>query len=398
MSRAAPDVVKVLAAQAVRAFAYGFGAVLLGTSLQDQDLPGWQVGVVLGAVVAGTALMSMIVARYADRVGRRCSYAGLYGLLGVVGVVFATEQPVWLLTVAALTGVLSTEVIESGPFTSLEQPMLASDRSSRAQVHGFGLYNAVAAAAGSLGALAAAIPGLLTRAHEMRWFFLFVPIAVIGVLVARSLSDGVESSGPVGDRGRLERSRPVVTRLASLFALDSFGGGLVVSAFVAYWLRVRFDASPGVIGITFFAIGLLQTVSFLIAPRLADRYGLLRTMVFTHLPSNLLLAAVALAPNLGAAIVLLLARTILSQMDVPTRQTYVMVLVDPAERTPAAAYTNTARYVTRPLGPPLAAVAQQVAVGLPFVLAGGIKTIYDVTLWRWFRRVRLPDALVTEPA
>jgi len=145
-------------------------------------------------------------------------------------------------------------------------------------------------------------------------------------------------------------------------------------------------------------MGLLQTVSFLVAPRLADRFGLLRTMVFTHLPSNVLLAAVAFAPNLGAAIVLLLARTLLSQMDVPTRQTYVMVLVEPLERTPAAAYTNTARYVTRPLGPPLAVAAEQIAIGLPFVLAGTIKSVYDVTLWRWFRRVPLPDALVEEAA
>jgi predicted MFS family arabinose efflux permease len=187
-------------------------------------------------------------------------------------------------------------------------------------------------------------------------------------------------------------------RLASLFALDSFGGGLAVSAFVAYWLRVRFDASGTVIGLTFFAIGLLQTASFLIAPRLADRFGLLHTMVFTHLPSNVLLAAVAFAPNLAAAIALLLARTLLSQMDVPARQTYVMVLVDPEERTPAAAYTNTARYVTRPLGPPLAVAAEQIAIGLPFVLAGAIKSVYDVTLWRWFRRVQVPEALELEAA
>ena len=398
MSAVRRDTAKVLAAQAVRAFAYGFGAVLLGTSLDDRGLPGWQVGLVLGAVVAGAALMSVFVARYADRIGRRRTYAALYALLGVVGIVFATEQPVWLLVAVALTGVLSTEVIESGPFTSLEQPMLAVDRSRRAQVHGFGLYNAVAAIAGSLGALAAAIPGVLTDAGESRWFWLFVPIAGIGIVVARSLSDRVEPSGPVADRGRLERSRPVVVRLASLFALDSFGGGLTVSAFVAYWLRARFDASGAVIGVTFFAIGLLQTASFLIAPHLADRFGLLRTMVFTHLPSNVLLAAVAFAPNLRAAILLLLARTLLSQMDVPTRQTYVMVLVDPLERTPAAAYTNTARYVTRPLGPPLAVAAEQIAIGLPFVLAGAIKSVYDVTLWRWFRRVPLPEALIKESA
>ncbi len=398
MNRADPDAAKLVAAQAMRAFAYGFGAVVLGTTLDERHVPGWQVGVVLGAVVAGTALMSVLVARYADRIGRRRSYAGLYLLLGAVGVAFATAGPVWLLAVVALTGVLSTEVIESGPFTSLEQPMLASALASRTQVHGFGLYNAVAAAAGSLGALAAAVAGVFNDASGGRWFLLFVPVALVGAWVARSLSDRVEPAGPRADRGRLDQSRGTVRRLAELFALDSFGGGFTVSAFIAYWLRVRFDASPAAIGMTFFAMGLLQTVSFLSAPRLADRFGLLRTMVFTHLPSNVLLAAVAFSSSLGQAIVLLLARTVLSQMDVPTRQTYVMALVEPDERTPAAAYTNTARYVARPLGPPLAAAIQQAAVGLPFVIAGGIKTAYDLTLWRWFRRVPLPEAVAEESA
>jgi predicted MFS family arabinose efflux permease len=294
-----------------------------------------------------------------------------------------------------LTGVLSTEVIESGPFTSLEQPMLATDLRDRPQVHGFGVYNSIAAVAGSLGALAAAVPGLVDTTEPARWFLVLVPVAAVGWWLARRLSDAVEPVAATSS-GRLERSRPTVTRLASLFALDSFAGGFTVSAFVAYWLRARFDASPVVIAVAFFAIGVLQTVSFLAAPRLADRFGLLRTMVFTHLPSNVLLAAMAFAPNLATAIGLLLARTALSQMDVPTRQAYVMALVDSDERTPAAAYTNTARYVSRPAGPPLAAVAQTVALGLPFVISGGLKSVYDVTLWRWFRHVPIPDP-VKEP-
>jgi MFS family permease len=386
------DTRRLFAAQALRAFAYGFAAVLLGTSLEQRDIPAWQVGVVLGATVAGTALMSMLVARHADRVGRRRWYGGLYVLLGVVGVVFAFAGSVWLLAIAALTGVLSTEVIESGPFTSLEQPMLATDLRERAQVHGFGAYNAIAAVAGSLGALAAAVPDLVGTSEPARWFVVLVPVAAVGWWLARRLSDAVEPvAAATSAMGRLERSRPTVTRLASLFALDSFAGGFTVSAFVAYWLRARFDASPAVIAVTFFAIGVLQTVSFLAAPRLADRFGLLRTMVFTHLPSNLLLAAVAFAPNLTKAITLLLARTALSQMDVPIRQAYVMTLVDPDERTPAAAYTNTARYLTRPAGPPLAALAQTIALGLPFVISGALKSVYDLTLWRWFRHVPLPD-------
>jgi predicted MFS family arabinose efflux permease len=183
----------------------------------------------------------------------------------------------------------------------------------------------------------------------------------------------------------------VVRRLSSLFAMDSFGGGFVVQAFIAYWLTVRFGASVELIGVVFFVVGVLQTVSFLCAPALARRYGLLHTMVFTHLPSNLLLAAMAFAPTLPIAIGLLLARVALSQMDVPTRQAYVMALVDPDERTPAAAYTNTARYVVRPTGPLLAGAASSLWLGLPFLAAGTIKGAYDLILWRWFRTVPLPE-------
>jgi predicted MFS family arabinose efflux permease len=184
---------------------------------------------------------------------------------------------------------------------------------------------------------------------------------------------------------------PVVWRLAGLFAVDSFAGGFVVQAFLVYWLQQRYGASTTVTGVVMFAVGVLQTLSFLAAPRLAHRVGLLPTMVFTHLPSNLLLAAIAFAPNLATATGLLLARAVLSQMDVPTRQAYVMALVPPSQRTRAAAVTNTARYLTRPAGTALLGPAQLLAAGLPFLLAGAIKTGYDLVLWSWFRHVELPS-------
>ena len=160
---------------------------------------------------------------------------------------------------------------------------------------------------------------------------------------------------------------------------------------MAYWFPVRFGASIAVIGLVFFASGLLQTASFLVAVRLGSRFGLLRTMVFTHLPSNLLLASVAVAPTLGVAGGLWLARVSLSNMDVPARQAYVMALVEPQERTAAAAYTNTARYLTRPVGPLLAGATLSLAVGAPFVIAGAVKGAYDIVLWRWFRTVPLRE-------
>jgi len=184
----------------------------------------------------------------------------------------------------------------------------------------------------------------------------------------------------------------MVARLSGLFALDSFGGGFVTQAFLAYWFTEKWGTSPATLGVVFFAIGFLQAGSFQGAVRLAGHIGLLRTMVFTHLPSNLLLAAVAFAPDLTSAIAALLARFALSQMDVPTRQAYVVGVVDASERTAAAAYTNTARYLTRPVAPLLAGPAAALALGAPFVIAGLLKSLYDLGLYSLFRRVPIEES------
>ena len=395
--RLSGDARRVVLAQALRAGVYGFGSVLLGATLDSLGYSAGETGLVLGAVVAGTVVASLAVGRWSDRWGRRRSYVSLYVLLAFTGVVFAIASSPWMLAVVALTGALSTEVVESGPFTSLEQAMLATDLAGRERLRGFSLYNAVAAACGSLGALAAVLP---SRAREIwtdaptdqRWFLVFVPAALAGAIVAGSLSPRVEADRPHAAPRRLRASRPAIARLAGLFAVDSFGGGFTVQSFIAFWLHRRFGASTAEIGVVFAAMGMLQTGSFLAAGRLAERFGLLRTMVFTHLPSNLLLGAVAFAPGFGVAVALLLARTALSQMDVPTRQVYVMALVDPNERTAATATTNTARYAVRPLAPPLAgAAASSIALGAPFVIAGAIKAAYDLVLWRWFATVPVPD-------
>src|SRR4051812_34470096 len=398
MSNLSRDARLVLAAQAFRAFGYGFAAVLLGIVLADRHLSGFNVGLVITSVIAGTAIASVGVARYADSLGRRRCYIALYLLLAATGVVFAFAEQLWMLVGVALLGALSTEVVESGPFTSLEQSMLATELSGQARTRGFGGYNAVATAAGAVGARGVGVPGL-TRSiwsgapADATWFLVLVPAALAGAAVAASLSADVEApSLPPGEaRSRLTTSRRTVFRLSGLFALDSFGGGFVVQAFLAYWFSEKYHASPATLGLVFFGVALIQTASFLIAPRLAERFGLLRTMVFTHLPSNVVLMCIPFAPNLHVAVALLFARTALSQMDVPTRQAYVMALVEPEERTPAAAYTNTARYLTRPLGAIAAGAAQSIGLGAPLVIAGTIKSIYDLALWRWFSHVTIPE-------
>jgi predicted MFS family arabinose efflux permease len=301
----------------------------------------------------------------------------------------------WMFVAIGAAGALSVDVIESGPFTSLEQAMLPATVPSERRARIFGTYNAVAALAGSFGALLAGGPSLLRQAlgtatPDQRYFLLFVPAGLAGAAIAASLSPAVEASRDSAG-APLRRSRAKVARLAALFATDSFGGGFVIQSFVAYWLRSRHGASLGTLGVIFFAVGLFQAMSYLAAPRIAERIGLLNTLVFTHLPSNVFLALIPLAPSLSLAVAFLLGRQVLSQMDVPTRQAYVVTLVDPEERTAAAAYTNSARYLTRPLGPALSGAAQQVTAGLPFFLAGGIKAIYDVALYVWFRHVSLED-------
>jgi MFS family permease len=396
------DAHRIFGAQAARAFAYGLGAVLLGTTLERRGISALEVSGVLAAVVAGTALCSLAVASVGDRWGRRRIYALLYMLLGVTGVVYATSRTVWLLICVSLLGAMSTDVVESGPFTSLEQAMLATDLVQPKRLRGFGTYNAVATVAGSLGALAAAGPALLARVwtgapSAQRWFFLFVPAALVGAVLAQRLSRKVETAGAPPAPGattstrprRLGSSRAIVEQLSALFAMDSFGGGFVVQSFIAYWLARRFGASTATVGAVFFAVGLIQALSFLTAARLGERFGMLKVMVFSHFPSNLFLIAVGFAPNLAVAVVLLLARTVLSQMDVPVRQNYVMTLVEPEAQTAAAAYTNTVRYLTRPFGTVLSGVAASATLGLPFVIGGVVKGGYDVALWLRFRRVPL---------
>ena len=388
-----PDIRLIYVAQGLRALVYGFGSVLLGASLDARGWSSTEVGALLTAVVAGTAIMSVAVGTVGDRVGRRRFYTALFVGLSAVGLVFGLAEQFWVLTVAALAGTLSTEVVESGPFTSLEQAMLPTGLEPKERTRVFGRYNAIAAVVGSLGALAAGGPSLLRDElgwvpDDERFFLVFVPVGLLGALVASSLSENVESGvRPSGLGLPLERSRSNVAKLSGLFAVDAFAGGFIVQSFIAYWFRAEYGIATETLGAIFFGVGLLQAGSFMVATRLAERIGLLNTMVFTHLPSNLLLAAIPLAPSLGVAIGLLFARFALSQMDVPTRQSYIAALVDPSERTAAAAYTNTARYAVRPLGPVLAGLSQQMAFGLPFFIGGGVKAAYDLVLWQWFRHV-----------
>jgi len=395
------DLRLILGVQALRAAGYGFGSVLLGAVLAADGLSAAQVGTVFTAMLVGLALGSVAVGRWGDRIGRRRVYVGLLALMGVAGAVFAVATWWPLLAVVALTGTLSTDPNESGPITSLEQAMIGgAPREARARV--FGRYNAVAYLAGSVGALLAAGPGVLRSVWpglppDQRWLFALPVVAAGCVALAMRLDRDVEAPAsetplPGIPHRPLVRSRSTVRRLAALFSMDAFAGGFVVQAFLVFWFGRRFGATPEAMATLFFAVGLLQAASSVAAGRLATRIGLLNTMVFTHLPSNVLLAAVPFAPSLPVAAGLLIARSALSQMDVPARQAYVVTMVEPSERTAAAAYTNTARYVVRPVGPIAAgALMQGLWIGMPFVVAGTVKCVYDLLLFAMFRAVPLPE-------
>ena len=406
-SRLTDDGRRVVAAQALRAAGYGFTSVLLGRLLADRGASPVTVGLLLAALVAGSAISSLVIGRFGDGVGRRRSYASIYLGIAIAGAVVALGAPVWLIAVVALTGTLSTDVVDNGPATTLEQAMLATEEGGRSGARAMGWYNFVGYIAGALGALSQGGAGLAVHGSLGAVAFLvLVPIGLCGAALALSLSAGVEPSranDPDESLGRAEVSRLGPSRrrvfgLAGLFAVDAGGGGLVTTTFLSYYLITRYGVAPFGLGLLFFGITVLQALSVLLAPRLADRFGLIPTMVGTHLPSNLLLIAAAFAPTLAWASVLLLSRSLLSSMDVPTRQALVMAVVTPAERTPAAATTNAARYVVRPFGPIIAAALQQISLGAPLVVSGVVKAGYDLSLWAWGSRHNLDTTRSASPA
>ena len=383
----------VLNIQALRAALYGFGAVLLGEVLALRGFGPAQAGLILTAVVAGMGVSSFLVGAIGPRLPSRPLYVGLLLLMGASGLVFATTAWLPALVVAGLTGTISTDPNESGPITTVEQGLIGRADAPR-RLRLFGRYNAIAYLAGAVGSLAAAAAGTLQRSGHLALstealFGAFPLVAVVCAALALTIRD--QEHRPVApEPPRTKPSRKIV-RLSSLFALDAFGGGFVTQAFIAYWLHVRFGAAPEQVGLLFFGTGFLQAGSSIAAARIAARAGELNVMVFTHLPSNLLLAAIAFAPSLSVAVVLLLARFALSQMDVPARQAFVAGLVPPQDRLGAAGYTNLARYIGRPLGPTVGGLLMRTVVGAPFLAAGFVKVVYDVALYVQFRHEKLLD-------
>lgn len=389
-------------ARALRTFAFGWLSVVLALFLTGAGLSPRAVGATFTATMVEDALLTILLATLARRFGPRRLMIATAPLIALGGVALAlAHDPLWLMAGAVL-GTLSPNGLEAGPFSPLEQALLPETVPARERTRAFGWYNVCGFLPAALGSLAAGAwlhaargRGLdeATAYRAMLWVY-----AALGVLLAFCYAQlgigGPEAHAPAGGaaapRLGLGRSRGVVLQLSALQGLDSLAGGFIIQSLLAYWFHVRFGVPPEWLGALFFGTSLLSALSFLVAARVAERVGLLNTMVFTHLPSNVLLLLVPLMPSFPLAAGLLLARHVLSQMDVPTRQAYAMALVDPAERPAAAGFTTSARALGQALAPAVSGLALNVAAsGLPLVLAGSLKIVYDVLLYLRFRGVPL---------
>ncbi len=397
----------LFATRMVRLFAYGLLSVVLGLYLIEVGLSEREAGAVLSLTLLGDAGISLWLTTHADQLGRRKMLLVGAGLMLLAGVVFALTRSLPLLILAAIIGTISPSGNEVGPFLSIEQASLSQLIPDTARTHIFAWYNLVGSIATATGALiGGGLASLLQSggASELNSYranlLIYAGLAVVLMALFARMSSSVEATQrhSVANRLGLHHSQRIVFKLSGLFALDAFGGGFVVQSLVAYWFHVRFGTESATLGAIFFAANLLAGFSYLAAARLAARFGLINTMVFSHIPSNLLLICVPLMPNEALAIVLLLVRFAISQMDVPTRQSYVMAVVDPSERSAAAGITAIARSVGSAASPLLTGMLLQASLlTAPFLLAGGLKIGYDLALYRSFQKLKPPEEQPKEP-
>ncbi len=390
-------------ARGLRMFAYGSLAVILVLYLAATGLDGAAIGIVLSLTLVGDTLISLWLTTQADRFGRRRSLIVGALLMAGAGAVFASSSAFVVLVVAATLGVVSPSGSEVGPFLAIEQASLAHVIDDRRRTGIFAWYNLVGSLATATGALVTGVTvgvlrgsGFTELAADRVVLLGYTAIGLLLIPVVLAISPSIEvprTATSIASRLGLHRSRGIVARLSLLFAFDAFAGGLILQSLVAFWFHTRFGVPEPVLGAIFFGVNILAALSALASARIARRIGLINTMVATHLPANVLLMLVPLMPTLPLAVIVLLTRSTMSQMDVPVRQSYTMAVVDPDERSAAAGVTGIARTAGTAISPliagPLLAVPGLAAV--PFLLAGGLKIVYDLLLWHAFRSRRAPE-------
>jgi MFS family permease len=367
----------LLGARMLRAFGFGFGAVVVGIHLERRHLRPFEIGVILAVALVSASVSGLVLAAASHRFGRRRALALTGLLMAGAGLDLVLAPNFWALLPAALTGMLSAGSVDLGPFLPLEQAILTESVDRQGRNRAFARYSLTGGLAGAAGALAAGLGG------SQLLFLLYSGIGLAGCLLALLLSERVE----VERGGAMFGNLKPLLGLSALFALDAFGGGLVASSVIAYWLHVRFHAGSDLLGPAFAAFALVAALSYDLAGRLGDRIGLVNTMVLTHLPSSLILIGVAFSPSLAWAVALLVARNATSQMDVPARQSYVASIVPAGERAGALAVTGAVRGIAQGFGPLISGAAiQAAAFGLPLIIGGAAKVVYDLALYAGFRR------------
>ena len=399
------DIPLLFATRIVRMFGYGFLSVVLALYLAQRGIGEGEIGLLFTLTLAGDAGITLWITTTADRLGRRRMLIIGAALMILAGVIFSLTGNYILLVITATIGVISPSGNEIGPFLSIEQASLTQLLPDGRRTQFFAWYNLVGSFATATGALAGGgLAQLLQaggytplnsyRAVVLGYTLIGIILSILFLRLSQAVeAPNIEQAVPIQRLFGLHRSRQVVFRLSSLFAIDAFAGGLVVQSMVAYWFNIKFGVQPAVLGSIFFGANVLAGVSALSAAWIARRIGLINTMVFTHIPSNILLILVPFMPTLPLAIIVLLLRFSISQMDVPTRQSYTMAVVSPDERSAAMGVTSIARSMGATLSPAITGqfLALPALIGAPFVIAGGLKIVYDLLVWKGFSAVKPPE-------
>lgn len=379
--------------RALRSFAFGFISIIIGIYLKEIGVNPFLIGVLLGASILGGAVFTLFVGRYASRYGIKKMFL-LSLLVSLIGIsIFILTSSYIFLILASLIAFMSPSGRELGPFLSLEQAYIPSTTGPQNRTKAFSYFNIVGDLAGSFGSLLGAVPVFLQASLGMERVFsfkvLFIFYLIINFVSFFLYLRLAEVKFRQPQISLSDRSKKIVTKLALLFSIDSFGGGLILDSIIALWFYSKFNTSLSILGPIFFVAGLLEVFSFYISGKLAQKIGLIKTMVFTHIPSNIFLIFIPFMPTFYLAAALYLLRQGLSEMDIPARQTYVVSVVNPEERSQATSITNVSKIVASSIGPPVASKLL-LSIFSPFILAGALKIFYDLTFYFNFRNIE-PD-------
>jgi len=395
----------LLTARILRTFGYGFLSVIIAIYLRFLGFDDIQIGLLLGSTLVNSIIFTLFASFYADRIGRRKVLVIYALLMSISGLIFAFTDNYLLLVLAAFIGTINVTGSETGAFLTIEQAILPQTIRDKKKMNTiFALYNMVGMFAMSAGIILSGLPSLL---HEQSFginniesfkilFIIYSILGLVVIMVYSMISKDIEIKPNVEKLVKQTlspRSKKIVGKLSVLFAVDSFAGGFVIQSVVSLWFFTRFGADLTVLSYIFSVAGILTALSYIAAAKIADRIGLVNTMVFTHIPSNVLLILVAFAPTLQLAMILYLIRMGLSQMDVPTRQSYIVAIVNEDERTAASGLTNVSRNIAQTVSPSVIGYIFQsfLALSGPFVLGGIIKIIYDLGLYFNFRNIKSKD-------